>query len=113
MKAVRFKDSHITRGNDLIKTYTFTTQNAALDLTVYQTIKADLRKGLTRKSELIKSINLLDGIDILGVNNNVLRLDFGKIDISGELWFDVELELDGVNTTFGFGKVEVRENITV
>ena len=120
MKLVRLKDYILTRGDTFYRIFSFTLRTPEgrepINLTEYPVISIDIRKGITKKGELMASLSLFNGgITITGDNNNILELLYFDTENwkGGDYFYDIRFT-DNTNKTFTYswGKLIVRENIT-
>lgn len=79
-----------------------------IDLTDYDDIAIDFRKGKNTRSELIVRKELGDGISVLN-NNLICETIFQE---PGTVYFDIFFQDNGKWLNYGEGEIMVTENIT-
>jgi hypothetical protein len=113
MEAVKLDTHHITRGDEYRETFQFFDGENPLDLTQYDSIRMDVRRGVTEDSGEMDSFALGDGINIDPGNSARLIIQQNAIQWKGGQYYrDIRFIKDGVAQTFCFGFIQVRENIT-
>lgn len=116
-QTLKLPTKEITKGDTFFEVYTFTDDNdQPIDLTVYDDIKMDIRRGLNERSALIYSASLDNG-EIIIIDINTLSIEIPKTETvnwrGGDYHRDVRFFYGATIQTFLAGHIKVRENITI
>lgn len=111
------KTFKLTIGDEWIENYYFTDDDdIAYSLSIYDNIWMDIREGISKTSKLLYSISLNNGIEILGDDNNIMRItissEYTENFKSGIYYRDIRFEKNTEIKTLLKGKVEIRKNIS-
>jgi hypothetical protein len=116
MNPAKLEKYQITIGDTFEETFLFTDEDDnQIDLTVYEEIQMDIRKGTNVNQDLIYSATLSGG-DITVLNINQLDIEISATETAtwttGTYYRDIKFT-DGTKVkTMVYGQVIIRENIT-
>lgn len=87
-----------------------------IDLTIYDNIKMELRRGTNRRTTLIKTFTIGDGLTISGDSNNELVITYSTAITdeltAGKYYRDIRFVSGSEVKTYLEGNIIVTENIT-
>jgi len=111
----------IIRGDTFSELLVFNTIDASavetpIDLTIYDDIVMDLRKGISRRAPLIESFSIGNNILITGDDNNELSILYPAETTdqmgAGNYYRDIRFVTGNEVKTYLYGIISVNENIT-